>query len=69
MGVEQGYVVKAAVTMLPGRHVDAVTSDGPAVSFWPRPNGGLRFGWDGRPIGPAGRCRPALPGRLPLGAS
>ena len=36
------------MTLLPGRHVDAVTSDGHAVSFWPRPNGGLRFAWDGR---------------------
>jgi hypothetical protein len=47
MNVEQGFVVEAAVTMPPGRGVDAVTSDGHAVSFWPRPDGGLRFAWDG----------------------
>jgi hypothetical protein len=48
MGVEEGFVVEPAVTMPPSRQIDAVTSDGHAVSFWPRPNGGLRFAWDGR---------------------
>jgi hypothetical protein len=48
MGVEEGFVVEPAVTMPPSCQIDAVTSDGHAVSFWPEPNGGLRFAWDGR---------------------
>jgi hypothetical protein len=48
MGAEQGFVEEAVVTLLPDRHLDAVTSDGHGISFWPRPNGGLRFAWDGR---------------------
>lgn len=48
MGAEQGFVVETAVTMPPGRPIDAVTADGHAVSFWPRPDGGMRFAWDGR---------------------
>jgi len=41
------FAVESVCTLPPGRPVEAVTSDGHVVSFWPRPEGRLRFAWDG----------------------
>jgi hypothetical protein len=35
-------------TMPPNHWADVVTSDGHVAAFWERPNGRVRFGWDGR---------------------
>ncbi len=44
---EGDFVVESVCSLPPGRPVEAVTSDGHVVSFWPRPEGRLRFAWDG----------------------
>jgi hypothetical protein len=44
---EGDFAVESACTLPPGRPVEALTSDGHVVSFWPRPEGRLRFAWDG----------------------
>ena len=42
------FVVETACKLPPGHFADAMTSDGHVVSFWERPSGRVRFGWDGR---------------------
>jgi len=43
----QDFVVETACKLPPGHFADAMTSDGHVVSFWERPGGRVRFGWDG----------------------